>query len=331
MSHTVESQSQLLDTEPIVELWELDTSNLTNIYGESGTGAVYTWTPGVLDYRLEGVLAQAGSASFVTLERVVNKPNPMLNYTFQVAIQGTGAEAQTFTDPVPIVGWADDGVHTSLSLSPAMPYAPPAHSTWLIKSDGAVWFRGVKYTPLPVEVTQMQWTGQGPLPRPRLKVSNVGGLATALVVQYGDIVGAKCTRMQTFRSFLDGEPNADASMFFEPDVFLVDRKSHHSKEYIEFELATALDQHGILLPKRVVIRDACDHSYRQWSTAAGIGHFVFGTCPWNGTPYFTEAGIQTTDPTKDVCGKHMSDCLLRFGQNGRLPFHGFPGVSEIST
>jgi hypothetical protein len=29
------------------------------------------------------------------------------------------------------LGWADDGVHTSLSLSPPLDYAPPNHTTWL--------------------------------------------------------------------------------------------------------------------------------------------------------------------------------------------------------
>lgn len=330
MSHSIEASSQQLATEPIVELWELDTSNLTNIYGEAGTGSVYHWTPGYLDYRLEGELAVNGTASTVVLERVVQKPNPAASYLFQVGILQTGMDAMTFTDAVPIVGWADDGVHTTLSLSPPLPQNAQAGAPWLIKTDGSVLFRGVKYTSLPVEVSDMTWSGHGTLPRPRLKISNIGGLATALVVQFGDIVGAKVTRLQTFKSFLDGEVNADSGMFFEPDVFVVDRKSHHSKDYIEFELATALDQAGILLPKRVVVRDACDLGYRQWSTAGGIGHFVYGTCPWAGTPYFTADGTQTVDPTKDVCGKHLGDCLIRFGNNTNLPFHGFPGVSQIS-
>ena len=331
MSHSVEASSQQLAMEPIIELWELDTSSLTNIYGEAGTGQVYCWTPGVLEYRIEGTLTQTSTTSTIVLDRVVQKPNPVIGYQFQVGIFNTGSDSMMFTQPPsPITGWADDGVHTTITVSPALPNVPTATMPWLIKSEGSVWFRGVKYTSLPVEVTEMSWAGRGTLPRPRLKVSNVGGLATALVVQFGDIMGATVTRLQTFRSFLDGEPNADASMFFEPDVFVVDRKSHHSKDYIEFELASALDQAGIMLPKRVVVRDACDQSYRQWSTAGGSGHFVYGSCPWRGTPYFTEDGTQSVDPTKDVCGKRMSDCTLRFGQNGRLPFHGFPGVSQVA-
>jgi phage-related protein len=134
--------------------------------------------------------------------------------------------------------------HTSLSLSP-LDYAPPNHTTWLIKSDGAVWFRGVKYVPLPVEVTQMQGAARDHC-LTTAEGSNVGGLATALSCKCGDIV----ERMH---------PDADLSPFLTVNRTPMPRCSSSPTCFrrpqiapfegiIEFELATALDQHGILLP-----------------------------------------------------------------------------------
>jgi lambda family phage minor tail protein L len=35
----------------------------------------------------------------------------------------------------------------------------------------------------------------------------------------------------------------------------------------------------------------------------------------------------TSDSTKDVCGKRLTSCKLRFGQNNPLPYGGFPAAA----
>jgi phage-related protein len=65
-----------------------------------------------------------------------------------------------------------------------------------------VW-QGVTYNPWPVEASGFEFSGRGQLPTPHIKLANIGGLASALVVAYGDLVGAKITRKRTFAKYID--------------------------------------------------------------------------------------------------------------------------------
>lgn len=328
MSDSVLSAAQELDTDHVVELWELDTTPLTNIFGVAGTGTIYRWTPNVLDYRVSGILLENSTTTLVILETQPPLPNYAVPYTMQV---GRPSAEGLFSDPIPVTtfstttGISGDTV-TVVHLASPLPEIPTAGQAWLLESNGSVYFGGIEYKPVPIEVTEMEWSGQGKLPRPRLRVSNIGGLAAGLVIQFGDIVGAQVTRRQTFKSFLDGEATPDSSATFEPDIFTVDRKSAHNKNFIEWELAAQLDQMGIRLPRRLVTRDHCNHTYRQFSLTSGV--FIQGTCPYTDPRYFKIDGAGASTPQDDVCGKHLSDCLLRFTNNARLPFRGFPGVAE---
>ncbi|MGI4796941.1 MAG: phage minor tail protein L, partial [Janthinobacterium lividum] len=173
--HLAEGTS--LSPDALVELFTLDTSQLTNIYGQSGSGAIYTWTAGTIN-------------------------------------------------------------------------------------GAMVHFAGVGYAPLPIETAGFEWNGQGKLPRPTLKVANISGLASGLVIEFGDMLGARVTRVRTYAKFLDGQPNADSSAAYEPDEFRVDRKAVQNKHFVQWELAADFDQMNIRLPKRQVLRDACSETYR---------------------------------------------------------------------
>jgi lambda family phage minor tail protein L len=327
VSSSVLREAQKLETDPLVELWELDTTALTNVLGVLGTGAVYRWTPGQLNYRQTGVCGPGSLTTALVLDRVVTYANSALNYTMQVDLGGG-----QFSDPILVAGWAvANGVSLAGLVTP-LPSAPAAGATWLLESVGTVKMGGVVYNPMPIELSAMEWSGQGKLPRPTLRISNIGGLITALVAEFGDIVGATVTRRMTFKSFLDGEATPDPSALFEPDIFTVDRKSAHNKTYIEFELAPAMDQQGIALPKRLVLRDSCDHTYRQWTTIGGGGHFVYGTCPYTDESRWYKAdGTSALQPQDDLCGKRLADCLLRFRNGEWLPFRGFPGAAEVKV
>ena len=190
--------------------------------------------------------------------------------------------------------------------------------------DGTpVVYQGVTYTAIPIEGQGFEWSGQGKLPQPTLTLSNIGGLATALVLANNDLVGCKVTRTRVFANNLDGATNADATAYFEPDVFIVNRKSKHTKELIEFELRATFDAEGLMLPRRQIIRDACTQTYRYWNATTSA--FVYGSCPYSGTNYYDANGNVTSAPT-DVCGKKLTDCQLRFGANGKLPTYAFPGA-----
>ena len=228
--------AQSLSADALIELYELDTSPLTNIYGVAGTGTVYHWTPGTL-----------GNAS--------------------------------------------------------------------------VYYGGVEYTPLPIAGTGFEWNGQGKLPVPQLQISNLGGFAAALVIEFGDMLGAQVTRTRVFQRFLDGQPGADPSAYFEPDIFVVNRKTGHDKTSITFELRAKMDAQGLQIPRRQVIQNTCTHNYRQWKNGA----FIYGSCPYAAQIYYNAANVSQTDPSLDVCGKQFLSCITRFG-TAPLPTRAFPGV-----
>lgn len=322
---------QQLSGEAYIELWELDTTPLYTINGVVTAGAqTYRWTSGLIDMRTDGELAAVTQTTTqLTLDRVI----PLqAGRTYQVA---TALPNDQISTAVPVGSWTTTEVNgqtvTVLGLSLPLNGTPAQGARYTVAGTNAISFRGNQYSPMPITVSSMEWSGQGKLPRPILRVSNIGGLAGALVIANGDLCGAQVTRLRTTREFLDDGESADASAFVEPDIFLIDRKSAHNKLYVEFELAAALDQQGLKLPRRVMLRE-CDLIYRQWVTsAANVTGFVYGTCPYAGGNYFDQAGNAVATPAQDVCGHRLSDCLARFGQNAKLPFGGFPGINVVKT
>jgi lambda family phage minor tail protein L len=65
-----------------------------------------------------------------------------------------------------------------------------------------VW-QGYAYEAFPIQVEGFEFNGGGQVPRPRLRVANVTGSITALVLSYQDLVGARITRKRTLAKYLD--------------------------------------------------------------------------------------------------------------------------------
>ena len=64
-------------------------------------------------------------------------------------------------------------------------------------NTGIVW-NGQTYTPLPIEADGFEWNGQGSLPRPKVRCSNINGTVTILLNALPDgLEGAKFTRIRT--------------------------------------------------------------------------------------------------------------------------------------
>ncbi len=185
-------------------------------------------------------------------------------------------------------------------------------------------FNGVPYQPIPIEATGFEWNGQGKLPQPKLRIAALNGLAAGLTYQFGDLLGAQVTRLRTFAKFLDGQPQADPTAVFDPDVFRIDRKSAQTKAFVEFELAAAFDQQGVRLPRRQVLRDACSNTYRTYSN----GQLYYGTCPYAGNSTFDAFDAPVSGIQNDRCSHKLSGCLARYGKVAPLPFAGFPGVAQ---
>lgn len=325
--------AQQLDSDALIELFELDTSPLFQINGvQLAGGYVYRWTSGVIDARTVGTLNEGGTntTEILTLDRVA----PLVaGNSYSVAIAYSSAAN---SDLIPVAAWSTPSVGgslvTQISLGLPLPSSPPPGAAYGLVGTNSVSFGGNLYTPMPIQASGFAWSGQGKLPRPVLRISNVGLFMGALAIGSGDLLGATVTRIRTFRQFLDDGETPDGTAFFSPEIFTVDRKSGMNKTYVEFELAAALEQQGLRIPRRVMLRDACSFVYRQWATPLGESSpsFVYGTCPYTGTAMFDVNGNPVSDPSKDVCGLRMSDCLLRFGVAQPLPFNAFPGLSSTT-
>jgi lambda family phage minor tail protein L len=185
---------------------------------------------------------------------------------------------------------------------------------------------GITYTPLDCEIDGMEFSGQGSLPQPKIRISNVSKTLAAEIIAYNDLLGAKLTRIRTFEKYLDGQPEADPTAIFSNDVYVVERKSIHNKYIIEWELAAYMDFTGTRIPKRQIIKDACTHVYRIWDITISGFDYDNATCPYTGTDYFDVTGAVVSG-AQDKCGKKLSDCILRFGTDP-LPTRAFPAVAS---
>lgn len=198
-----------------------------------------------------------------------------------------------------------------------------------VETDGgsAVVFNGVTYLPLPVTFTGMELTGEGHLPRPRMKVSNVSKTFLGLISASGGGLGAKVIRKRTLAKYLDNKPDADPTAMYAEDTFYIEQQVERSKHHIEWEIVSPLDFGERTLPKNQVI-GYCQRRYRVYTS--GAFDYSKSNCRYAGTNYFTFDGLVTT-AENDVCGKKLTDCEKRFpGGNVQLPFRGFPGIGQIA-
>lgn len=186
-----------------------------------------------------------------------------------------------------------------------------------------VW-QGQVYTKFPLEANGFEWNGQGKQPRPTVRVANVTGIMDALARANDDLVGAKFIRRRTFAKYLDAvnfaggvNATADPNVHFDDEIWFVDRKSSVNRVFVEWELASAADLSGIMLPRRQVIQNVCTWRYRS------------AECGYAGGAVANVNDVATGDLTQDACGKRLSSCRLRFGASAALPFGGFPAAGLV--
>jgi len=186
-----------------------------------------------------------------------------------------------------------------------------------------VW-NGNTYAPMPIEATGFEFTGKGKLPRPSLKMQNVDGVIGALADAYDDLIGTTVTRKRTLAKYLDAvnfpggiNPTADPTAAFPDDLYVINRKTSHTKLSIEFELASSLDITGVRLPRRQIVQHVCTWVYRS------------AECSYAGGAVATINDVPTAVLADDACGKRVQSCKMRFGANAILPYGGFVGAGVV--
>jgi len=197
-------------------------------------------------------------------------------------------------------------------------------------NTGVTW-NSNQYTRYPIEVEGFEYRGDGQLPRPKIRVSNLFSLLSLLMIEINadnpgnDLCGAKLTRIRTLARYLDGvnfpgntnpygtpDPTAEAPR----EIYYVDRKVLENRNIVEFELVSAFDLAGVRAPKRQCIANICQWVYRS------------AECGYTGSNYFDVNDNPVGTLAQDVCGKRLSSCEKRFDPNADagVPFGSFPSI-----
>ena len=179
-------------------------------------------------------------------------------------------------------------------------------------NSGNIIWNGQVYLAFPIEATDFEYTGTGSLPRPKLRISNIFGTITGLILSLPNgLEGAKVTRIRTLARYIDGvnfpggtNPlgTPDPTAEFPREIYYIDRKAAENRDLIEFELASAFDLVGVRAPKRQCVSNVCQWTYRG------------AECGYAGDAYFNFNDVPVGAIGQDVCGKRLRSCELRFAQ-----------------
>jgi len=199
-------------------------------------------------------------------------------------------------------------------------------------NTGVTW-NGNQYTRYPIEVEGFEYRGDGQLPRPKIRVSNLFSLLSLVMIEINasnpgnDLCGAKLTRIRTLARYLDAvnfpgdtnpygtpDPTAEAPR----EIYYVDRKVTENRDLVEFELVSAFDLAGVRAPKRQCIANVCQWVYRS------------AECSYAGANYFDINDQPVATQAQDVCAKRLSSCEARFppNDNAGVPFGSFPSIGS---
>lgn len=184
------------------------------------------------------------------------------------------------------------------------------HGGTSLNSNGELVWASNNYLRYPIEAEGFEYSGNGQLPRPKLRASNILGTITAILLSLPDgLEGAKVTRIRTLARYIDGANfpggtnpygTPDPTAEFPREVYYIDRKVAETRDVVEFELAAAFDLAGVRAPKRQCIANICQWVYKS------------AECSYSGAL-----------PT---CNKTLTDCKAHFGTTAELPFGSFPGI-----
>jgi lambda family phage minor tail protein L len=206
---------------------------------------------------------------------------------------------------------------------------------WVLGDEGAsaaagVSFGGQTYTPFPFGLDGFKVTASGPLPRPNLVITDVGGIFTPLAEANDMFIGATVKRIVTYERFLDGEADEDPDSHKPFEEYIIAKLVKHVPEdMIQWELRAAMDVEESDLPGRQAVRDFCDAIPRTWDPVAEEFVYTQATCPFAEAVYLDENGDTVAGPEDEVFSKKLVTCCkARFG-NQPLPFGGFPGLARI--
>ncbi len=170
--------------------------------------------------------------------------------------------------------------------------------------QSVIW-NGETYTAYPIELTESSINGNGSPPRPKLTVSNIHGFVSALLLEQGNLVGARFVRRKVFARFLDASNFAnnvnpfgtpDPTAAYDDEIYFVNRKLQENPAVVELELSSPFELDNIQLPNRPMLATVCPFVYRDGET-----------CGYKGPPITDRFGKSFTASAPAGYGYTLSD------------------------
>ncbi|MFN0186020.1 MAG: phage minor tail protein L [Aquabacterium sp.] len=194
--------------------------------------------------------------------------------------------------------------------------------------NAAVVWQGNTYPYWPIEAAGFATRSSGPLPRPTLRVANVGGVVGVLARQYNGLKGALLRRKRTLARYLDAanfpggvNASADPTTFYPDELWVVDRQAQRDRRVAAFELVSPIDLPTTELPRRPVLANSC-----WWIQDGG---YRGANCGYTGPAVAKADDTPTSDMAQDRCGGRLASCRLRQWPGNELAYGGFPGVGVL--
>jgi lambda family phage minor tail protein L len=191
-----------------------------------------------------------------------------------------------------------------------------------------IFWGGERYVAIPMDAVGFEYNTTGTIPQPTVTISNLFGAANNLLGAYRGLIGAQLVRIVTLTKYLDNGETPDPTAYISSDTFVIAQKMSQNAAAIAFKLASKIDQEGIKIPKRLILRDVCSRTYRVWDEEGQAFNYSKATCPYSGSLYYNENDQPVVDPASDVCSRTMTGCVDRFGSLP-LPGYFFPGVGKV--
>lgn len=187
-------------------------------------------------------------------------------------------------------------------------------------------FGGVTYQAHPLEAERLSW--QAEIGSSASVIRLARSALSQDISPHNDLLrGGEVTRLITFASECAPPIGTNGGASFPPETWQIDRLSHLDDQMIELSLQPIANLQDAILPKRVILRDVCQHRYRVWDDSAKAFDYTNATCPYVSNKYFDLQGAPTNDASQDACSLQLgTGCKRRFFSN--LPFFGFPGLAR---
>jgi len=117
-------------------------------------------------------------------------------------------------------------------------------------------FGGQIYLPVPMVANGFAVTSTTSAPpRPTLALGNANQFIVPYLQQYKNMTGMKVQRIRTLGRYLDSGLTPDPTQHLPVELYFIEQKTSHTRDAIEFTLASPMDFQSMSLPRRQVLRD----------------------------------------------------------------------------